>query len=74
MLTSLWNAEKWHKRVPFSAFSAFFIVNLLLYGSKILISDVGLHSLHAHDIKCNVSRLTPNQITFCLGDTIKHYF
>ena len=39
--------------------------------SKVLISDVDVHSLHAHDIKFNVNSLTPNQIKFCLADTKK---
>ena len=37
--------------------------------SKVLISDVGLYPLHAHDINCNANSLTPNQIKFCLVDT-----
>ena len=42
--------------------------------SKVLISDVDLYPLHAHDIKYNVNSLTPNQITFCLGDRINLNF
>ena len=42
--------------------------------SKVLISDVDVYPLHAHDIKFNVNPLTPNQITFCLADTKKRKF
>ena len=42
--------------------------------SKILISNVDVYPLHAHDIKFNVDPLTPNQITFYLVDTKKCKF
>ena len=41
--------------------------------SKILILDVGLYPLHAHDIKCNINPLMSNQIMFCLTDTKKTF-
>ena len=34
---------------------------------KVLISDVGMYPLHAHDIKSDINPLTPNQIMFCLA-------
>ena len=46
-----------------------------MFELKGLILDVGLYLLHARGIKVtNANLLTPNQITFCLAVTKKHYF
>ena len=42
--------------------------------SKVLIFDVDVDPLHAHDIKFNVNPLMPYQITFCLADTNRRKF
>ena len=36
--------------------------------------DVDVYPLHAHDLKFNVNRLTPNQITFLSGGHEKRKF
>ena len=33
-----------------------------------------MYPLNAHNLKCNVNPLTPDQITFCLADTENRKF
>ena len=46
-----------------------------MLGSKLSFQDVYLYDvLKAHNLKCNVNLLTPDQIIFCLADKKNHKF